>query len=214
MFVPVGLAEALELHQVQTGDIDVVTLVAVLLVVAVITSVALVGEVLYSGIVAAIVKQDHGAEAHPLGKLVRSLPYGRLILSDIAFVLIVALGFVALIVPGIVFLAWFSLSAAVIEVERVSVREAFRRSRTLVRRDFWRSLVIVLGVTIASEAASAGIVSLVTNALGHSFVDRWIEATVSGIVTAPLFALPIVVLYFELGALADSAASSGTVTNR
>ena len=83
MFVPVGLAEALELHQVQTGDIDVVTLVAVLLVVAVITSVALVGEVLYSGIVAAIVKQDQGAEAHPLGKLVRSLPYGRLILSEL-----------------------------------------------------------------------------------------------------------------------------------
>jgi hypothetical protein len=212
VFIPVGFVEALELHEVQTGDINIVRVIAVMLVAGLFTAVTLVGEVLYSGIVAAVVKEDRGHESHPLGKLLRSLPYGRLVAADLLFVVVVALGFVALIVPGFLFLAWFCLAAAVIEVERVSVRAAFGRSRALVRRDFWRALVIIIAVVIVSDLIEAGIVDLVANELGHSLIDRWIESTVSGMITAPIFAFPIVVLYFELVAL-GAATSSGTVTN-
>jgi hypothetical protein len=214
VFVPVGFVEALELHEVQTGDIDIVRVIAVMLVAGLFTAITLVGEVLYSGIVAAVVKEDRGQGSHSLGSIVRSLPYGRLVAADLLFVVVVSLGFVALIVPGVVFLAWFCLAAAVIEVERVSVRHAFRRSRELVRRDFWRALAIVLAVTVTSDLVETGITALVATQLGHSLVDRWIESTVSGMITAPIFAFPIVVLYFELRALSErEATSSGTVAN-
>lgn len=214
VFVPVGFVEALQLHEVQTGDIDIVRVIAVLLVAGLFTAITLVGEVLYSGIVAAVVKEDRGHESHPLGRLLRSLPYGRLIAADLLFVIVVSLGFVALIIPGFLFLAWFCLAAAVIEVERVSVRAAFARSRALVRRDFWRALVIIVAVVVVSDALEALIVDLVANELGHSLIDRWIESTVSGMVTAPIFAFPIVVLYFELVALGEpDSTSSETVTN-
>ncbi len=214
VFVPVGFVEALELHEVQTGDIDIVRVIAVLLVAGLFTAVTLVGEVLYSGIVAAVVKEDRGHATHPLGKLVRSLPYGRLIAADLLFVVVVALGFIALIVPGFLFLAWFCLAAPVIEVERISVRRAFGRSRALVRRDLWRALAIVIVVSIVSDLLEKGIADLVATELGHSLIDRWIESTLAGMITAPIFAFPIVVLYFELVALGEPpATSSGTVTN-
>ena len=65
----------------------------------------------------------------------------------------------------------------------------------------------------AADLVSGGIETLAADALGHSFLDRWAEATLSGIVTAPLFALPVVALYFALAELEGAApTSSGTVT--
>jgi hypothetical protein len=214
VFVPVGFLEALELHQVQADDIDVAGLIAFLLVAILFSVVTLLGEVLYSGVVAAIAKEDRGAPKRSLREIARRLPYARLLASDVLFALVVAAGLVALIVPGFVFLAWFSLAAAVIEVENRSVRAAFGRSRALVRLQFWRSLALVVTVTLATELLQSGIAGAVAAGLGDSLIDRWIEAGLSGIITAPVFALPIVVLYFELATLHDPPlTSSGTVTN-
>jgi hypothetical protein len=211
VFAPVGLVEAFELSQVQAGDIDVAGVIATAIVGVLFSAVTLIGEVLYSGIVAATVREAHGGRRRSVGELVRSLPYGRLIAADLLFVAVVGLGLLAFVVPGLVFLAWFSLAAPVIEVERRRLLDAFRRSRALVRRDFWRSLALVAGVTLAGEAVSLGIAGAVGAALGHSFLARWFEASLSDLLTAPLFALPIVVLYFEL---AEASTSSGTVRNR
>jgi hypothetical protein len=217
VYIPVGLIEALDLTHFDVGHIDVVGLIALAAVTVLFIVLMLGGEVLYSGIVAAITREHRGGEARSLAHLARSLPYGRLIAADVLFVIMVAVGFVALVVPGLVLLAWFSLVAPAIEIERLGLIDGFRRSRTLVRRSFGRSLVIILAATLASEALARGIYELFGGALGHSFLARWLESTVSGLITGPLFAVPIVVLYFELAdadaAAAEAAAtSSGTVT--
>jgi hypothetical protein len=212
VFVPVGLIEALELDQVQIHDFGVFRLLALLLVAIFFAAATLVGEVLYSGVVAAVAKEDHGWPEQSIGEILRSLPYGRLIAADLVFVAMVTLGLLAFVVPGILVLAWFSLAAVTIEVERGGVLAAFRRSRELVRRHFWRALALMVVVTLLGEGLSAGITSLVATVLGHSFADRWVEATFSSMLTAPVFALPVVALYFALAEF-DSpvATSSGTV---
>ena len=212
VFVPVGLIEALELDQVQVHDFGVFRLLALLLVAVFFAAATLVGEVLYSGVVAAVAKEDHGWPEQPIGEILRSLPYGRLIAADLVFVGMVTLGLLAFVVPGVLVLTWFSLAAVTIEVERGGVLAAFRRSRELVRRHFWPTLALMVVVTVLGEGLSAGITNLVAIVLGHSFADRWVEATFSSLVTAPVFALPVVSLYFALVALEPPAAtSSGTV---
>ena len=214
VFVPIGLIEALQLDQVHTSDFAIGHVLAVVVVGFLFVAITLLGEVLYSGVVAAAAKEDHGAPRRPVGELVRHLPYGRLLLTDILYVLSVGVGLVMLVVPAFLALAFFSLAAVVIECESSSIPAAFRRSYQLVRGSFWRTLVLVLGLAILTEALSRGIEDLVTLALGHSYIDRWIEATVSSLATAPVFALPIVALYFALAELEPAEpTSSGTVTN-
>jgi hypothetical protein len=214
VFVPIGLIEALQLDQVQTSDFAVTHVLAVAVVGFLFVAITLLGEVLYSGVVAAAAKEDHGAPRRPVGELVRHLPYGRLLLTDVLYVLSVGVGLVILVVPAFAALAFFSLAAVVIECESASIPAAFRRSYQLVRGSFWRTLGLVVGLAILTDLVSRGIEDLVALELGHSYIDRWVEATVSSIATAPLFALPIVALYFALAELTEPVAtSSGTVTN-
>ena len=55
--------------------------------------------------------------------LLRSLPLGRLILLDLVLTLGTALGFVLLVIPGLVFLAYFSISPALVKFEHRGVWE-------------------------------------------------------------------------------------------
>jgi hypothetical protein len=221
VFVPLGFVEALSLNVSDVEGLHGSTVVVIVLITFLVVSVALVGEVLYSGMVTRAVADERRGEAHGIGEVVRTLPYGRLIVADILYVLLVVVGLVLLVAPGLLALVWFALVAPVIEVERLGLVDAFRRSRRLIRQDFRRAAVLVAGVAIASELLGQWIQVAASGAFGDSWVAEWAGATLSGLVTGPLFALPIVVLYFELAeragpdpAPAAAATSSGTVTKR
>ncbi len=65
-------------------------------------------------------------------------PYGwKLIGFFILYALAVSIGYVLLIIPGIIFMVWFSLGAFVIVDEKKGIIDAFKRSKELVKGRFW-----------------------------------------------------------------------------
>lgn len=203
IFVPLGLLETLDasLQEAanEAGDLGTLDLIEVLAVAALDGAGALFGEVLFAGVVtAAVTGAGRGAGMVPLRELLRGLPIGRLALADLAFTIVVVLGFIALIVPGVLFLVWFALLGPVIEVEKLGVRDAFRRSRQLVRIRPWLVAAFAIPLVVIDEA----LVNLVHEAsiwsLGETFAGEWAAGTLAEMLTAPLLALAVVVLYFEL----------------
>jgi len=198
VFVPVGLFEAVGATAADVDGYSGASVGVIVAITFVFAYLALLGEVLYSGMVTRAVVDDRRGESHGVREVLRSLPVGRLILADVLLVVIVALGLLALVIPGVVFLTWFILVAPVIEVERLGIRAAFRRSRALIRGLFWRALPLVFVIAVVTEVLGDSIQITLSTVLGDSFGAEWAGATVSGLVTAPLFALPVVVLYLDL----------------
>ena len=116
----------------------------------------------------------------------------------------IAIGFVLLIIPGLVLLTFWCVIVPTIVIEGKSAGESFGRSFDLTRGHFWRVLgVIVLAVLIyfGFEIVLALILSPLADWLKNFF-----STIVSGTLTAPFFALVLTVLYFRLRAAQEQVA--------
>lgn len=200
IFVPVGLLETVDADlQATAGDatgaLDALEVIAVALLH---TAGALFGEIVFAGLISALATE--GTTPVGLRALVAELPIGRLILADFAFVGAVTAGFAALIVPGIVFLVWFSLVGPALEVEHLGVRGAFRRSRQLARTRPWLIAGFVLPISFAEGAVTNLIQDASLWSLGDTFWGHWIAGAAAALVASTLLALAVTVLYLELSA--------------
>ena len=202
VFIPLGFLEALDNHvgEVVIEDFGDIASIEAVLVGLLHAATSLWGEIFYTGVVAAGVSELLGGRPASLARIARVLPYGRLIIVDIVFSLIVLAGLVLLVVPGIVFYVWFSLSGVVVKIEGKGVRDALRRSHELVRGSFWR----VFAVVVPAELLSSAVVD-VGSAIGHEqaggFAGEWLAATVSEMLAVPLYAVAVVVVTYQLLAL-------------
>ena len=135
--MPLGFVEAAdtELQKFDVTTLDELTAIAVVGVAVGHAVTALLGDVFYSGVVASGAWETRGGEAHSLRDIARTIPWGRLVVVDLLFALIAVVGFLLLIVPGIVFLVWFSISGPIVKIEHRAPRDALRRSRELVQRE-------------------------------------------------------------------------------
>jgi hypothetical protein len=216
IFVPIGLVEVLDdLAQEPLADEEGVSGVrlALLLVAGSAHAVtSLLGEVLYSGVVAAIVLAYRGGKRSAFAEVARSLPYARLIGADLLFVLIVALGTIALIVPGLIALTWFALIGPVIKMEGSGAVACFRRSRELVRGNGWRVFGVIFPIMIAQGLIAEAVHAAVSGALGEAFGGALAASVAANLLASPFYALVVVVIYFELAAPATRASrpSPGT----
>jgi hypothetical protein len=204
VFVPVGFLEALthDLQNVELGDgtaaLEVVS-AAVL-----VTLTATLGEVFYAGLVAAVAGRHRDPtsnlrhRASEVAAILRRLPVLRLLAIDLLFVAVVVGGFIALIVPGVIFFTWFVLAAPVAEIEDLRIRTAFSRSRGLVRGSFWRVLAILVPVMIVGDQFGAWLLDSGPWVLGDGFLGDWLGAVLSEGLTAPFFALAAVVTTHHL----------------
>lgn len=210
VFVPLGLVHAIPVHYDATQfDLGRGFAVAgVLLAVLLLSGVGLLGEVFYTGAVAIALTHPHGEDGRPPGLLdvVRMVRYRTLIAVDIVFGVLVALGLVVLVVPGVLLFVYLGLAAPVAEIERRGWRDAFRRSRRLVRGHFWLVFAVLVPIELASDAltdlATAGAHAL----LGDSLVAEWLTDTASNIVLTPFYAVAAVLLTLDLIAERDGAA--------
>jgi hypothetical protein len=144
-----GLLEDFHVDHIRTLA-DVATIGAALLMAA----VNLMGQVVYSGLTAAaVVDWRAGQPLPPLPALLRSLPIGPLIVLDLVVTLAVAIGFVVLILPGLILLAYLAPSAPVMKLEHLGVRDAIRRSIELVRGRARSVFLIVVSVVLVTELA-------------------------------------------------------------
>jgi hypothetical protein len=202
IFVPVGLLEALD-HELEEPlsdpeGLELGDLIEIVAAAFVFGAGSLLGDVVYAGIVAAVVIAERTRHEGSLRELLQGLPVLRLIVVDLLLGALVVIGFLLLIVPGLVFITWFALVAPVVKVEHPPIRAAFRRSRELVRGHFWLVFAFVIPIVMVAEALSGLAQSGMVELLGESFVGDWAGASLADLLTAPLYALGAVVLYFEL----------------
>lgn len=116
----------------------------------------------------------------------------------------IAIGFVLLIIPGLVLLTFWCVIVPSIVIEGKSAGESFGRSFDLTRGHFWR----VLGVVVLTLLIYFGfqiVLSLVLTPLAD-WLRSFVSTIVSGTLTAPFFALVLTVLYFRLSAAAEQVA--------
>ena len=73
----------------------------------------------------------------------------------ILMILAVFLGFMALIIPGIILLFWFSFATQIVVIERVHGFKALERSRAMMRGNIGTAFVLFLMIFIISSAVTA-----------------------------------------------------------
>ena len=122
------------------------------------------------------------------------------ILVSILVGLVVAIGFILLVIPGIIFLVFLSVSIPVLIVEGRRGRGAMGRSWNLVKGNFWHAFgVIVVAALIV------GIISGIIGAIGgHNWAVRWIFTAIAQILTVPFASLVSVLLYLDLRARSET----------
>lgn len=170
----------------------------------------LVATTLFTGMVVELVAdvQDGKRDASPGQLLQAATPVlGQLILVGIVAGIGIVIGFVFIIVPGLVLLTIWSVAAPVVVLEHPGVFAALRRSRELVRGSGWQVFGVILVLYIVVAAVSLIIEGAAESAgSGVGIVVR----VVVGVLTAPLTALAASVLYFELrGSAANGASGVG-----
>jgi hypothetical protein len=97
--------------------------------------------VLYQEMVVKLVQDvQDGRRDHSVGELLRSVEqvFWPLLAVSVLFGIGVGIGFVLLIIPGLVLLVIWSVVAPVTVLERPGVFAAFGRSRELVRGNGWK----------------------------------------------------------------------------
>jgi hypothetical protein len=153
---------------------------------------------LYQGFVVELVAQSRaGASTASAGDLLRAVTpaLGPLLLISILFAVGVIVGFVLIIVPGLVLITFWCVVVPVEVLERRGVFGSFRRSRDLVRGNGWNVFAVIVIVYVAVLAVSL-LSSIVTAPLGH--VGRDIVQWAVNVAVTPVLALSASVLYFEL----------------
>jgi hypothetical protein len=160
--------------------------------------VILVGTTLFTGMVVELVSDvQDGRRDATVGQLFNAAtPFiGQLILVGIVAGIGIAVGFVLIIIPGLILLTIWSVFAPVIVLENPGGLKPLGRSRELVKGNGWQVfgviVVLVLGVNIVS-----GIIEAI-GASGGTAANIVVRVIVE-IFTAPIPALAASVLYFEL----------------
>jgi hypothetical protein len=200
VFIPLGFIDAL-LEQVDTSSLDVTDgfkVAALIGAVAAITASSLFGEVFFSGAIAASLTHPEDEESPGFVRLARHISYGKLIAVDILFVLMLVLGMVAFIVPGVLVFIYLSLAGPVVELEKRRIWDGFRRSFRLVRGHFWMVAAVLIPIEIVGDAINEAIVGWAHHLLGHGLLASWLGESVGNIVTAPVASVAIVLLTLDL----------------
>jgi hypothetical protein len=126
--------------------------------------------------------------------------FGSVLLVALLVGIVVAVGFLLLIIPGFIFLVFLSVSEPALIVENRRGTEAMSRSWNLVRGNFWHALVVILVAAIIT-----GVIGGILGAIGgDNWFLAWIFTAIAQIVTAPFTALVTVLLYLDLRARSEA----------
>lgn len=200
VFIPLGLIHAIPVH-VEATSLNLSSgaeLSAAVLAVLLLVTTGLLGEIFYTGAVAIALTRPSDGEQPSLLEVARTVRYGTLIAVDLVFGVLVAVGSIAFVVPGLLVFVYLGLAAPIAEIEHHGVRAALRRSIRLVRGHFWLVLAVLVPIEIASDAltnlATAGTHAL----LGDSLVAEWATDTATNIVLTPFYAVAAVLLTLDL----------------
>jgi hypothetical protein len=207
VFVPLGLIHAIPVH-VEVTSIDFssgLQISGAILALLLLVTTGLLGEIFYTGAVAIALTHPHDGEPPSLLEVARGIGYWTLIAVDLIFGVLVALGAVVFVIPGILVFVYLGLAAPVVEIEHRGVRAALSRSFHLVRGHFWLVLAVLVPIEIVSDVATRLATGLAHGILGDSLITEWLIDTATNIVLTPFYAVAAVLLAIDLIAAKDGA---------
>lgn len=208
VFLPLGLLDALSL-QVDVDSLDItsgIKVAALVLAVGAVTMTGLLGEIFFSGAIAISLTHPHGERPPKLHEIVGRIKYGRLIVVDVAFVAIVAVGLLLAVIPGVLAFIFLGLAGPIVEIEERSAASALRRSFELVRGNFWLVFWVMAPIEILGDAIGGGLAGFVHHQLGDTFLATWLAEAVSNAFLSPIFAVAAVLLTVDLIAAKEGEA--------
>jgi hypothetical protein len=200
VFVPLGLLDALSL-QVDFDSLDLtngIKIAALMLAVGAVTMTGLLGEIFFSGAIAISLTHPHGQGRPSLREIAGRIRYGRLIVVDVAFVAIVALGLFLGFLPGLLAFVFLGLSGPIVEIEERTAAAALRRSFQLVRGSFWLVFSVMVPIELLGDAIGGGLADFVHHQLGDTFLATWLAEALANAVLSPIFAVAAVLLTVDL----------------
>ena len=153
---------------------------------------------LYQGFVVEVVASvEAGRPNSDINSLVKAVTpiVGTLLVISILFAIGVGIGFVLIIIPGLILLTIWSVVVPVAVLERAGILGSFSRSRELVRGNGWDVFGVIVVVYVAILVVSV-LVGLLAAPLGH--VGRDLVQWAINVALAPVVALSASVLYFAL----------------
>jgi hypothetical protein len=203
VFTPIGLIDVATdgLQEVNLEDGDAATIAEAVGGALLFIVTATLGDIFYTGVVAAIVAEERGGARREIADVIRHIPYGRLVVIDVLFVLVVAIGLILLVIPGLIAFARYGLAAPVVKIEGGGIRNAFRRSRELVRDSTGRVLALLLPAILLGDILAELLHSGVDSLIGDDAAANLIGSLTGEALTAPIFALVAVVTTHHLIAL-------------
>jgi hypothetical protein len=172
--------------------------------------IRLAGEALYVGFVVKLVEDVRdGRRDQTMGDLFSAAAPS--ILSLIAFGILfgigVGIGLILIIIPGLILITFWAVGAPAIVAEGAGPIEAFGRSWRLVRGSAW-SVFGALLVTLIIVIVIGFVLGAIATPIGNGAII--VASIISGAVTAPIFALAVSVMFFDLGGGRVDAAPATT----
>jgi hypothetical protein len=175
-------------------------------------AVTVVAATLYQGVVVSLVRDvQDGRRDSTVGDLIDAtwpvvLPLiGVGILAGIA----IGIGFLFLVIPGLILLTIWAVIAPVIVVEHSGVMDSFGRSRELVRGNGWQVFGVIFVVFLISAVVGA-IFGAIGAGISDSVGMRILFNLIASTVTAPIAALAAATIYFRLLAIKGDPVAPGT----
>ncbi|HXV03815.1 MAG TPA: hypothetical protein VFP24_09615 [Gaiellaceae bacterium] len=121
---------------------------------------------------------------------------GSIIVGGILLALAISIGFLLLIVPGLLALTWWSMVIPVIVLEGRSAGESFGRSRDLVRGYAWGVFGIII-LTFLILVAFSIVLSLILSPVAD-WLQSFVSDVITGTVATPFAIAAWSILYFRL----------------
>lgn len=113
------------------------------------------------------------------------------------------IGFILVIIPGLILLTMWSVAAPVVVLEHPPGLGALTRSRELVKGNGWPTFGVIFVLSVAVSIVG-GVIEIGADSAGTGV--GIVVRVIIGVLTAPLSALAAAVLYFELLRLSGASA--------
>jgi len=127
--------------------------------------------------------------------------FGNLLGVSLLETLIISLGLVLLIVPGIILWAFYLFSASVVIVDGCSPREALKESRRLMSGNFWKCTAVYAPLWFLSGAVQIGSIFLIE--AEEPTVVQSLLANFIAICFVPPPQIAAVLMYYDMKACKD-----------
>jgi hypothetical protein len=168
-----------------------------------------VGTTFYAGLLDKVVGEfELGEEPEPVGHVLATLPYFRLIVADLLITVLAVVAGVFFVIPGLIVFTLFAITGPVINIEHRGPIDAMRRSAQLVRHHFW---FVFLWVTLPIGFEHHAIQVVHDLVLDHALLEVFVVQGVVGMIVGSFVGLVEVNIAYALVA-ADRAERAAAET--